>query len=241
METTTMTKKTILNSLAAVAMVTASSNAAEWENSFDLGATLTKGNSDSLLLTMGLTTEKIEEADEYRANLFYTYGEENSTLTNDELLGSASWRHLYSDRLYAGPRFDFRRDDVADIQFRASLTGVVGYYVIKEEATTLSLEGGLGFTMEEQGSVSNEYAHAYIGEFLEHKLSDKTKIYQSLTVLLPVEDTDDYQLVAELGLETTLTDTLSLKIYAQDKYDAVPAAGKDENDFKLITGISYKF
>ncbi|MGJ8657098.1 MAG: DUF481 domain-containing protein [Akkermansiaceae bacterium] len=236
-----MNNKKILNSLAVVVALTASSQGEEWKNSFDLGATLTKGNSDSLLLTMGFTTEKKEKENEYRGDLFYTYGEETDTTTNDELLGSGAWRHLYSDRFYAGPRFDFRRDDVADIQYRAALTGVVGYYVVKEEQTTLSLEGGLGFTFEEQGSVTNDYAHAYVGEFFEHKLNDKTKIYQSFTMVLPTDDTGDYQFVVEAGLETTLTDSLSLKVFAQDQYDAQPATGKDENDFKLITGISYKF
>ncbi len=234
-------KKTILSTLATAALLAISSQAEEWKNSFDLGATLTKGNSDSLLLTAGFTTEKIEKIDEYRGSLFYTYGEENDSATNDELLGSAAWRHLYSDRFYAGPRFDFRRDDIADIQYRAALTGVLGYYVIKDEKTSLSLEAGLGYTFEEQGAVSNDYAHAYVGEFFEYKLSEKTKIYQSFGIILPIEDTDDYQIVAELGLETELTGSLSLKIYAQDQYDAQPAAGKDENDFKVITGISYKF
>ena len=234
-------KNKILTSIAMVTALSVSGNAEEWKNSFDLGATLTKGNSDSLLVTLGFTTEKIEASDEYRANLFYTYGEDDGSATNDEILGSASWRHLYSDTVYAGLRADFRKDDLSDIQYRASLSGLVGRYFIKEEKTKLYLEGGIGFTFEEQGNVTNEYAHAYAGEFFEHHLNDKTKVYQSLTFYVPVDDTEDYQLVAELGLETTLTDTLSLKIFAQDKYDAVPASGSDRNDFKLITGISYKF
>lgn len=234
-------KNKILTSLAIATALTVSSNGEEWKSSFDLGATLTKGNSDSLLVTLGFTTQKIEKSDEYSANLFYTYGEDTGTATNDEILGNASWRHLYSDDLFAGVRADFRKDDLSDIQYRASVTGFVGHYFIKEVKTKLSLEGGIGFTFEEQGNVTSEYAHAYVGEFFEYNLSDKTKIYQSLTAYVPVDNTDDYQLVAELGVETTLTDTLSLKVYAQNKYDAIPATGSKENDFKLITGISYKF
>lgn len=233
--------KTIVSSLTTAAVLTAGSNAEEWKNSFDLGATLTKGNSDSLLLTTGFTTEKIEESDEYRGNLFYTYGEDGDNVTNDEILANAAWRHLYNDRLYAGPRFDFRKDDLADIQYRAALTGTIGYYVIKDDKTNLTLEGGLGFTFEELGNISNDYVHAYVGEFFDYKINDKTKIYQSFTMILPLDDTDAIQFVAEVGLETTLTETMSLKINAQNQYDAQPAAGSDKNDFRLITGISYKF
>jgi putative salt-induced outer membrane protein YdiY len=190
---------------------------------------------------MGFITEKIEKKDEYRASLLYTYGEENDNATNDELLGKAAWRHLYSDRFYVGPRFEFRRDDIADIQYRTSLTGVLGYYLIKEEKISLTFEGGFGFSAEKQGGIANNYGHTYGGQFFEYNLNKKTKIYQTLSIIVPLNDTNDHQIGAEMGLETTLTDTLSLKIFAQNNYDARPAAGRDENDFKLITGISYKF
>ncbi len=234
----------ILKRLAVPALVAGlalESNAAEWDNSFDLGATLTKGNSESLLVTLGYTGEKLEETDEYRMNLFYTYGEEADTATNDEVLGGASWRHLYSEKFYAGGRLDFRRDDIADIAYRAQLTGTVGYYVVKEKNTSLALEAGIGYTFEETGGLGDSFAHVYLGEFFEHSLNEKTKIYQSITAILPVDEPSDFQLVAELGLETSLSGALSLKIAAQDKYDSDPAAGSEKNDFRLITGVSYKF
>ncbi len=236
-----MIKKILLNSVASAVVLTATAKGEEWKSSFDLGATLTKGNSDSLLVTAGVTSELKEQADEYLLAMFYTYGKDNSTTTNDEILATASWRHLYSDRFYAGPRFDFRKDDLADIGYRAALTATAGYYVVKNATTSLALEGGVGYTFEKQGGLKDDYAHGYVGEFFEHKLNEKTKFYQSLTLFAPVDKLDNYQFVAEVGVETTLTDTLSLKIYAQDKYDAQPASGSDENDFKLVTGISYKF
>ncbi len=236
-----MMKKVTINSLAAAVLMTASGNAEEWKSSFDLGATLTEGNSESLLVTMGFVTEKIEKQNEYRANLFYTYGEEASNATNDELFGNAAWRHLHSDKFYSGARFDFRKDEIAEIDYRAALTGLFGYYVIKDSSTSLAFEGGLGLTYEELGGISNNYVHAYIGEFFEHKFNDKTKIYQSLSLVAPVDNTDAHLVVGEIGVETSLSDTLSLKVYVQNKYDAQPAAGKDDNDLKVVTGISYKF
>lgn len=234
----------ILKKLAVPALVAGlalEGKAAEWDNSFDLGATLTTGNSESLLVTLGYIGEKIEKADEYRLNLFYTYGEDADTATNDEVLGGASWRHLYSERFYVGARGNFRRDDIADIAYRTSFSATTGYYLVKEKNTSLAFEAGLGYTFEEVGGLDNDFAHIYLGEFFEHSLNEKTKIYQSITAILPVDEPGDFQLVAELGLETSLSGALSLKIAAQDKYDADPASGSDKNDFRLITGVSYKF
>ena len=47
--------------------------------------------------------------------------------------------------------------------------------------------------------------------------------------------------MAELGLETFLSESRALKIYAQDKYEGEPAEGLDENELRFVTGVSYKF
>ena len=46
---------------------------------------------------------------------------------------------------------------------------------------------------------------------------------------------------AEIGLETDLTDKMSLRTFLQDTYDNVPAPGRKKNDLKLVTAIAYKF
>ena len=56
-----------------------------------------------------------------------------------------------------------------------------------------------------------------------------------------MNDLDRYSVVFEAGVETALNESLSLKVYIQDQYENVPAAGRDSNDFKLVTGVSYRF
>ncbi len=234
-------KTILLSTASALSLLSLSSKSAEWENSFDLGASITKGNSESTLITAGIQSALKEKSDEYLLNLFYTYGESESNATNDEILANAAWKHLLNEKQYVGARFDFLRDDIADLNYRTSLTAIAGTYVVKNETTQFTIEGGLGYTFEEQGGIDNNYANLYIGEFFEHKFNDKTKVYQSITLFSPVDDFDNYNFIAELGVETTLTETLSLKVSVQNKYDAIPAAGRDSNDVRFVTGISYKF
>ena len=105
---------------------------AKWNSSFDLGATITIGNSDITLVTLGFQRSKLGKRDEYFANLFYTFGETENETTNDELLASASWNRLIINTLYVGARFDFCRDDIAEIEYRASLSGVLGQQMISK-------------------------------------------------------------------------------------------------------------
>ena len=214
---------------------------AKWNSSFDLGATITSGNSDTSLVTLGYQASKLGKADEYFTNFSYTFGETESETTNDELLATASWNHLISETVYAGLRFDFRRDDIADIEYRVGLSGVLGKYLIKNDSTYLAFEAGVGYTTESVGSEEEDFLNVYVGDRFEHKLNDKTRIYQTLGITAPADDFDDFSLVAELGIETFLSERLALKIYAQDKYEGEPAEGLEENDLRFVTGVSYKF
>ena len=242
--TTTITmNKTTLLSIAATTALTSALHAEDsnWKNSFDLGATLTRGNSESTLITVGYATTKKEASDEYFGAFNYTYGESADAVTNDEVLGSFAWNRLVSDLTYAGVRTDLRIDELADIDYRIGVTGLVGHYFVKNDSTYFALETGIGFTTEQTGGESDSYANLYIGDRFEHKLNDKTRVYQTLTVTAPIDDLGDYSLVGEVGLETTLTDAMSLKIYVQDKFEGEPPAGLNNNDIKVVTGVSYKF
>jgi len=38
-----------------------------------------------------------------------------------------------------------------------------------------------------------------------------------------------------------MSEAMSLKILVENKYESEPAAGAENNDLKLVSGISYKF
>ncbi len=226
----------------AVSALTVSSVMAEgWDQSLDLGATISRGNSDSILGTFAYSGQKLGEDNEYILNASYTYGESEDLRTNDEVLASAQWNHFISDVAYAGVRANLRSDVLADIDFRLGANALLGYYLIKNDTTYLSIEGGPGYTTEQVGGIEDDYLSIYIGQKFEHQLNENTRIFESFALTAPADDFDDYSIVFEAGLETTLSERLSLKVTFLDKYEAEPAAGSENNDIQIITGISYKF
>jgi hypothetical protein len=42
-------------------------------------------------------------------------------------------------------------------------------------------------------------------------------------------------------VEADLTTKMALRVVAQDTYRSEPAPGRDQNDFKLLAGLTYKF
>ena len=212
-----------------------------WENSVDFGLSLSKGNTDNLLLRFGIITEKKDGPNAFFGSASYNYGEEDSAANEDEILGKATWKHAYSGKNFFGLRFDARRDAFADIDYRFSLNATYGYYWIDTEQTIFSTEFGVGVTTEDKGLGNSTYLNGLFDQNFQHKFNDHASFYQDFSFSPRLDDIDDYRVEFEMGLETKITETLAVKLSFENRYESIPAAGKKKNDMKVVTGLSYKF
>jgi len=216
-----------------------------WSSSLDLGASLTRGNSETLLVTASLTLDLDFGKNEFFGNFTYAYGEENSNTTEDEFILMASLSRLITDDglWYWGGRIDGQHDELADIQYRFTTTAFFGHYLVKrpDDSFQISIEMGAGVSTEEQGDIDDTFGVAYFGQRFNYWITDFTRLYQGLAVFTQVEQTSDYQAIAEVGIETFLSDSLSFKAYVQNQYESEPALGREENDLRIVSGLSYKF
>jgi len=228
----------------------------KWETSAAAGLTLTSGNSETFLATVTLDTKRKWAKDEFAAGLGFGYGESEvevpdglgGTITDNAKTTQfgtafAQYNHLFSERFYAGIRAEGGYDTIAGVEYRVRISPLVGYYLIKNEKTTLAVEAGPSFVFESlEGEDADSYVALRIGERFEHKLSKTTKIWQSVEYLPDIEDwTDKYLITGELGIDAAITSKLSLRVVFQDIYDSQPAAGRENNDIRLIAGLAYKF
>lgn len=235
----------VIKTITLVGMVAGLANAATvtqgWDSSVDFGLTLTRGNSDTTLLTTTLNLAKSVGDDEYNAGLGYSYSEEDSSTISDELTGFLNWNRLVTETSYYGFRLEGRRDDIAKIDYRVQGTVLYGMYLLKNETSTFALELGPGYTVDSLDGVEENYAHAYLGQRASHWVSDNARIFQSFAGYLNVEDTERYNATFTIGAEALMSESLSLKVTLENKYESQPATGSKNNDLKLISGISYKF
>jgi putative salt-induced outer membrane protein YdiY len=228
-----------------------------WDTSAALGLTLTRGNSDTLLFTGNLITGKKWDQNEVALGTDFTYGENKVTedrvppatgtrevtkKSAETLRGYGQYNRLVSERTYGYVRLEALHDAVARVEYRITLSPGIGYYFIKKEDTRLSGEVGPGFVYEKQGGDAPDgYFTLRLAERFDHKLSDRAKLWQSLEILPQVDDYENCIVNFEIGLESSLTEKLSLRTYIQDTYDNQPADGRDRNDLKLVTALAYKF
>lgn len=244
-----MKKTTIalVSGLLASVIVSEAADTNQWVTSAAAGLTLTRGNSETLLANLSVASARKTPIDEILLGASGTYGEtkDQKTGVTDKNAESVSafgqYNRSFNERWYGGFRVDFLYDAIAEVDYRVTLSPLVGYYAIKKPMTTLKFEAGPAGVLERVGGVDDQYAALRLGERFEHKFSDKARMWQSLEFVPQVDRFQNYLITAEIGAEASLTEKLSLRAVLQDLYDNEPAPGRKNNDIKLITSLAYKF
>ncbi|MDX1950729.1 MAG: DUF481 domain-containing protein [Verrucomicrobiota bacterium] len=213
----------------------------KWETSAAVGATVTQGNSDSTLLTMNILSRKNWDKNELSLGADAAYGETENVKSSETAHAFAQYNRLWSDRMFGYLRLDGLHDDIADIDYRLTVSPGLGYYLVKNEITKLSVEAGPAFIYEKQGGDTEGYMTLRLAERFEHQFNDKVRMWQSAEYLPQVDNFENFLLNAEVGVEAVLTKRVSLRVFAVDNYDNEPAPGRKENDLKFVTAIAYTF
>jgi putative salt-induced outer membrane protein YdiY len=227
--------------IASVAVNGQDASTNKWETTASAGFTITSGNSDSILANAQILSLKKWDQNEIRLGADATYGELESEKNVEGLHGFGQYNRLFTDRAFGYLRLDALHDAIADIEYRFTFSPGAGYYFIKNEQTQLSGEVGPAFIYEKQGGEETGYFTARLAERFEHKFNDNVRIWQMLEFLPQVDDLNNFLINAEIGVESKLTEKLSLKVFAVDNYDNEPAPGRKENDLKVVTAIGYTF
>jgi ATP-dependent helicase HrpB len=223
------------------------------EKSLALGVTLTDGNSETMLAngSLLLAGEK-EKLGTFKVGLEGNYGENTTrtvvdgvevktderTVSNAKLWGNVNKTLTTMTYGYLGGTLV--NDDIAEIDYRATFGPGVGLYLIKNDSTAFSVEGGLAYVWEEVADIEDDYLALRLAESFEYMFAENSKIWQSLAYMPDVEDFDNYLITAEVGVEAPLQGKLNLRVVLQDKYDSQPGEGLDKNDLTLIAGIGIK-
>lgn len=218
-------------------------NTNRWETTAAAGITLTRGNSDTFLATLGIDTKRKWDKNELGFGLNGGYGENDEVKNTDFVQGFGQYNRLFTDRFFAGIRVDGNYDGIAELDYRFRITPMAGYYVVKNPKTSLAFELGPSAVFEKHKYQSEStYLGIRIAERFEHKLTDSTKIWQTVEYVPQVDYwVDKYVINFEAGIDTAITKHWSLRVLLQDVYDNNPTPGRKENDIRLIAGTAYKF
>ena len=165
----------------------------KWDSSASLGLTLTRGNSDTTLLTVKLLTDRKDNVNELGLGADAAYGENNGAENAETLHGFGQWNRLFTDKFYSYARVEGLHDGIADIKYRAMIGPGAGYYLLKQTNTTLAVEAGGSMVFERLGNSDSSYETLRLAEHFEHKFAGHgARVWQRAEIMPQVDDFKNY-------------------------------------------------
>lgn len=229
----------------AVAVVQAEEAAkpAAFATKLSAGLTLADGNSESLQANASLISEGEKQGlGSVRAGIEANYGETTKDDVEETTINNArafvNTRKTLSPLTFGVLDLSVLRDDIADVDYRVTVSPGLGAYAFKRDTCSLAFEAGPAYVWEKVGGVSDDYLALRFAERFTVAPSATSKLWQAVEYIPKASDFGDYLLSAEIGAEAALNARLNLRLVFQDKYDSTPAEGLEENDLVVIAGAS---
>ena len=197
------------------------------------------GNSDSASHSLQLSAKYAKNKNEVFLGADWLYSESNGDTSTDSFRIEGQYNRQVTERFFHGINSSYFTDRIADLDYRTELGLSLGYKLIKNDDTSLSLETGPGMAWEEQGGESHDLVTNRFIQRFEHQLSKRAKIWQSIAFTPKFDDFKDYNLIAEAGIDTTISEHWALRSSVRHQYDSSPADGRQSDDTTLLMGLSY--
>jgi hypothetical protein len=233
-----------------------------WAGLFDLGLSLTEGNSSTAALTIAGKASRVVPKN--KLTLYYTEvysrdgNESPARTTANAIHGGVRDEFNLNPRVYAFAFTDFDEDALQHLDLRNVLGGGLGYHVINTKKTQFDVFGGVSFNQEYfasytianpapppvllfEPSQSRHSAEIVAGETLSTKLGPRTTVSEQLSFFPNLSSTGEYRVTFDANAVTKLNTWLGWQITFSDRYISDPPFGLKGNDLLLSTGLRLTF
>jgi putative salt-induced outer membrane protein YdiY len=219
---------------------------AVWGGSADAGLSATRGNADTLVISLGSQLARTTRDDKlsfHAASLFARNSTGGVSVTTAEAIrGGARYDRNINDRLFGFALTDLERDKFQQLDLRLVFGGGLGYHARKTERTRLDLFAGGSYNREKFSTgLTRNSAEGLVGEELSYKLSGNTTLSQRAVLYPNLSEPGEYRFAFDLTGVTRLTGQLGLQATVSDRFQSNPLPGVKKNDLLFTTGIRVTF
>ncbi len=224
-----------------------------WSGKISFGLTTRSGNTDQLEYSG--YAEALRRTPATRTTLEYrgAYGELESETSVDNHRFDGSFAIMVTRRLYVTPfQLAVLRDEFQNIEYRITPGAGLGYEVIDDGTTTLEVGSGAAYQYTVYDSVEadedrRDRTVALLGNFdFDHELTNDIDLDIGYDITVPVPDSQEWAHSLRASIEVDLPRSLELDITGI--WDRLNRPERDsdgerpeEDDFKLMVGIGWKF
>jgi len=217
----------------------------KWSGDMSLGFAMTRGNSETLSVTLSFgLKKKFSDKLEWLNSGFYLYNQEKNKKSAESMGFTTRLNWLNSKRFYSYYEFQVLRDIFKAYNYRLIPGAGLGYKLVELKSFGFTLYGGLTQVITNYRSTSgNEsFTGVKVGDQLTWKITATTELNQMAEFISSLSKMEEFFIRFEVGLAAAISKKWALSFSFVNTYDSKPP--KDEikkNDAVLIAGINYKF
>jgi putative salt-induced outer membrane protein len=214
-----------------------------YTGSFGGGLALTSGNTDTKSFNLALSlvhdakTRNIE-----KLTALYLRGTQNKILSVNRASVILRDEFKLSGRAFLFGQGDYLSDRFKDISYLVAPVGGLGYKFFDSDETKFQVSGGAGGIWEKNGGIAVEKSGSVsAGEDFSQKISSTSKFTQSIGALWKTKDFKDSLTNVSLGLTTSVSKRLELKVEFLDSYkNRPPNSTIKKNDTAFVVAFVFK-
>jgi putative salt-induced outer membrane protein YdiY len=229
-----------------------------WAGMFDLGLSVTQGNSSTTALAVAGKASRIVPKNKltlYYTSVYLKDSAQTPEVTNANAMhGGIRDEFNLTSRVYVFAFTDFDSDALQNLDLRNVVGGGLGYRVLKSKKTQFDVFGGGSFNQEYFGSYvtenpapppltitvasdSRHSAEVVSGETFSSRLGPRTTFTEQLSFFPNLSSTGDYRVTFDANANTKINSWLGWQITFSDRYISNPPPGLKGNDLLLSTGL----
>lgn len=210
-----------------------------WKGQIELGTFRSTGNTSNFGFTGAIKLDRKGIDWEHTIQLSADYQKDSGTVTREQYGASYQPRYTLKDGVFAYGRLQYEKDKIQGFQDRYSLSGGLGYRVIKSKAMNLSLEAGpaLRRTVYVAQPADTTWSTLTSLDF-DWKVNQTIKFTQTASSYI---GSDDSTFTSLTGIEAGMAKGLKAKLSYSIEHETSPPVGTLKTDtisrFSLVYGF----
>ncbi len=196
----------------------------KWGNETELSYVDTSGNTEvTTLSAKNLLTYKFSDKLNTTWEAGVLYAENDDVKNSERYYTEVRLNYLFTEKFYKSLIAGWEKDTFAGIDAKYYIGPALGYKFLIGPKHFLLAEVGADYVKEEYtDDTDDDFARGRVFTKYEYAFTEKNKFSQSVEYLSNVDDSEDYDVISKTSLISSLSDSLSLKITYEIKYDNVP-------------------
>ncbi|MGB5723516.1 MAG: DUF481 domain-containing protein [Parasphingorhabdus sp.] len=224
-----------------------------WEGQGELGGFRSTGNTNNMGITGSV--KLVKDAVKWRMNFKARadYERNKGITTRDQLNATIEPNYKFDKKLYAYGLAQFERDRLQGFSARYTLSGGLGYELVKTGDIRLAIKAGPAIRITDfaEGDTKSSLA-ALVGVDFDWKISDHLKFSQDaggtyasdaqgFTSAVAVFDSDNTTFTATSALDAKLIGSLSTRLSYTIEHETNPKVGRAKTDTLSRASLVYDF